>query len=38
MPDDIAPLGERRYAPRLATEAGLEFTMGQIAKLPSAVS
>jgi len=28
MPDDIPPLGERRYEPRLATEAGLEFIMG----------
>jgi hypothetical protein len=35
MPDDIRPLGERRYDPCLATEAGLEFIMGQIAKLPT---
>jgi len=28
MPGDIPPLGERRYEPRLATEAGLEFIMG----------
>jgi hypothetical protein len=35
MPDDIPPFGERRYEPRLATEAGLEFIMGQIAKLPT---
>jgi hypothetical protein len=33
MPDDIPPLGESRYEPRLATEAGLEFIMWQIAKL-----
>jgi len=33
MPDDIPPLGERRYEPRLATDAGLEFIMWQIAKL-----
>jgi hypothetical protein len=33
--NDIPPLGERRYEPPLATEAGLEFIMGQIAKLPT---
>jgi hypothetical protein len=35
MPDDIPPRGERPYEPRLATEACLEFIMGQIAKLPT---
>jgi hypothetical protein len=35
MPDDIPPLDERRYEPCLATEAGFEFIMGQIAKLPT---
>jgi hypothetical protein len=35
MPDDMPPLGERRYEPRLVTEAGLEFIMGQIAKFPT---
>ena len=35
MPEDMPPLGERRYEPRPATEAGLEFIMGQIAKLPT---
>jgi hypothetical protein len=35
MPDDIPEFGERRYEPRLATEAGLGFSMGQIAKLPT---
>jgi hypothetical protein len=35
MPDDIPPLGERCYEPRLATEAGLEFIMGQVAALPT---
>jgi hypothetical protein len=33
--DDIPRLGERRYEPRLAIEAGLEFIMGQIAELPT---
>ena len=33
--NDIPPLGERRYEPRLATKAGLEFIMGEIAKLPT---
>jgi len=32
-PDDIPPLGVRRYEPRLATEAGPELIMGQIAEL-----
>jgi hypothetical protein len=35
MPDDIPPLGERRYEPRVATQEGLEFIMGQVAKLPT---
>jgi hypothetical protein len=35
MSDDIPPLGERRCKPLLATKAGLEFIMGQIAKLPT---
>ena len=35
MPDDISPLGERPYEPRLATGAGLEYIMGQTAKLPA---
>ena len=33
-PDDIPLLGERRHEPRLMTEAGLDFTMAQIAELP----
>jgi hypothetical protein len=35
MSDDIPPLGERRYEPRLTTEAGLEFIMERIAALPT---
>jgi hypothetical protein len=38
MPDDMSPIGERHYQPRSnfpATEAGLEFIMGQIAKVPT---
>jgi hypothetical protein len=35
MPDDISPLAERRYEPRLATEEDLEFLMARIAALPT---
>jgi hypothetical protein len=35
MSEDIPPLGQRRYEPRLATEEGLEFIMQRIAALPT---